>query len=993
MKALTLLLMGGVAATFAWLAIESPADRFGPQVAGVTVGVWLLATAGRVAWSRAHGAAAPFGPLRLHPLSFFLVLVSAVYTLLALEEGDLQLKPSPDQPDFVPGLFTDLTVYYLAVNAAVVAFIALYGQAPRRLLETAVTVQVVYLSPLYEPVVQMDIGAPLMLGNMLVLSAFALSDGREHGLTGFRWTPFGAPLVAFVIAGLLVTITAAYMQHSLVVWAKITPLVLLALLIMNLVREQRQVWLLWAAIVLPTTAMTVQILYKLGEIGNHMGIEFAVRYRFHFLGLVGANTLGLAIAVDLLLILGALFWTRQTLARAGLAALLVPLVPTLLVLRSSSGLVALVAGLAIILVVSWSRQLLVEARRLVSPASALLAAGIVAAVVALVAIPNPYRSEWRGEVSDPTTGRGVRENVWVWSIENFQHHSVTGIGLADRRFEPRAEHVPEFPFRDVTQLAERRQLLGGSGTHWRIFVWGHPHNILLLVAETMGVVGLAVFAWLLAALGLVGLDLVRKPMTRERWLMTVSIAAVGAGLAWSLFALGQDVAYLPLHTWVLLGVLGAGYCLANQARTGRPLRFGVDPAGIWQRVRPAAVPLATVALFVAFLGMVARPAFAEILAQRAQEQRQQGQFADAVDNLELARRLDPLSADYLEDLAQVRSRHGTPQDELSAVKRLAELQPDSATNHTRLGWIYWMHGELDRAVAQFERAAELDPWNALGSNNLMALGLSYIASGRRAEAIAAFKQAVFVDPGAAAQLAWLPLTRPDGSPDRVLDPAYFSRQEPDSRLQPLLRQQLTGPTQDIPSPPLPPAPIRTLYISEVLESAYADYRTELARDPERALGILSALARANAAAGRHDRAVELLLELREQVAEESYVHYDLGLSYVALGRDAEAEQAFRTALELAEESGSYDIYEPFAHYQLGLVHRRANDHELALEEFRATLDTYRWPYFPEAYQALAEEAMLTGHDDEAKATLRKLSYLLGDEAVRGIGTVSGGQHR
>ncbi len=994
--AVALLLAAGVSATFVWLATESPGDRYGPQVAGTAIGVWLVTMAGRLWWTRRVADQHLFGALSFHPIYFVLLISSSVYTLLAMQEADLHFVPSPDQPDFVPGLFTDLSVYYLAVHAGVVALIALYGQTRGRVLETAAAVQVVFLAPLFEPVLQLDTGAPLMLGLVLVIVAYALSERGDEGLPFFRWTPFGAPLVAFLLAGLIVTGTAAYVQHSLVVLAKLGALIMLALLLFQIVRGQRQLWLVWAAVVLPVVGMAIVHLTKMFDIGNNMGIEFAIRLRFHFFGLIGANTIGLALAVDILLILAALFWTQRAIVRAGLLLLLVPVIPSLLSVRSSSGLVALAIAFFVVAVASAKRDVLGEVRRQVlRPYVALAALTLVSAVVAVVVVPNPYQTQWRDEVSDPTTGRGVRAQMWRWALEDIKDNPVVGIGLTDRRFEPRAQRVPEFPFREVTQLIERRLLLGGEGTEWRVFVWAQPHNIVLLVAETMGLVGFAAFAWLCLALGLCGIGLILAPMTRERWVMIVSIAGVGGGLAWSFFALGQDVAYLPLNTWVLLGLLGAGYCMAKPPNAGRAASLFARLRPALDRLRPLAVPVGAALLLVTFLGMVARPVIAETFARRADAHRVQAEFPSAIDDLKIARRFDPLQAGYTDLLAQLYFRTGQQEKERSTLERLLDIQPETASNHARIAWTYWYQGDFPAALAQLERAVQLDPWNSLGSNDVYSLALAYQFAGRRQEAIDTFEQAFFIEPGLINEGAWYPIDHPGFGPDLVLDPAYSSNLS-DERLQLLLRQRVYGLFTNIEPPALPAPADRTLYLSDVLEDGYRDYQTERETDPKRAQGMLSALERTYAAAGLHQRSLDLAREASEELPDKSYVFYDLGLQYAALDRNAEARAAFDEALRLSKSSRSYDIYEPFIYYRLGLLDQKAGDYQAALASFRKTLDTYRWPYFPEAYLALADAATRTGHEKEAASTLRKLDYLLGKSAgknpvIRGAQGPAGSQ--
>ena len=934
--------------------------------------------AGRIYWTKRDAETPLFGPLSFHPLYFLVLIASSVYTTLALHEADLHLQATPDQPDFVPGLFTDLSVYFLGVHAGVVALVALYGHTRGRALETAAAVQIVLLAPLFEPVLGLDIGVPLMVGSALVVLAFALFERGDEGLAQFRWTPFGPPLVVFLFAGLIVTGTAAYMQHSLVVLAKLGALVTLVLILFQLVRGQRQIWLVWAAVVLPTVGMAVAHLVKMFEISDHMGLEFAVRMRFTFFGLIGANTIGLALAVDILLILGALFWTKRPLLRAGLLALLVPAVPSLLSVRSSAGLVALGCGLFVIAVASCKPPVLREIRRRVlSPVGIVAALALVSVVAAIVFVPNPYQAEWRDEVSDPTTGRGVRSQLWRWSVEDIQHNPVVGVGLGDRRFDARTQHVPAFPFRDVTQLIERRLLLGGDGTEWRVFVWAQPHNILLLVVESMGIVGLVPFLWLCAALVWCGINLILKPMTRERWVMTVAIACIGGGLAWSFFALGQNVAYLPLSTWVLLGLLGGAYCMAMPDTTGvEPPKFAALRAAI-DRVRPFAAPATAVTLIIVFLGLVVRPIAAETFYREANEARLDGDFASAIDEMKVVRRLDPFHAGYADFLAQAYYRTAQEDEERTTLERLVEIQPETASNHVRIGWTYWYQGDFSRAVDAFERAVELDPWNSLGSNNVYSLALAYQHAGRRQDAIDTFQQAFFIEPPIVNEGAWYPAEKPGLGPDLLLDPAYASDLN-DPRLQLLLKQRVYGLFTNAEPPELPVAPDETLYLSDVLEDGYRDYLVELATNEERAHGMLSALARTYSRAGLHTRSLELAQELSVALPDESYVFYDLGLEFATLGRDDEARAAFTEALAISQASSAYDIYEPFIHYQLGLLDQEAGDHEAALMEFRKTLDTYRWPYFPQAYEALADAASRTGHDEEADSTRRKLAYLLGE---------------
>ena len=209
---LPLLVQAGVAGSFILVAGSGgDGPNLSPVVAAITAAVWIAGTASRVLWQRWRHTDRPYGALHLDSLSFFLLMSSSAYAVMALRLVDFDPFPTPDRADSLPGLTTELRNYYLGVHAAVVLLIAWYGQTRGRALETAIAVQIVYTTVLYENMLSGAAGLPLLWGNVLVIATAWFARAGEEGLSGFRWSPIGPGVVALTGAAFITAITGAYM--------------------------------------------------------------------------------------------------------------------------------------------------------------------------------------------------------------------------------------------------------------------------------------------------------------------------------------------------------------------------------------------------------------------------------------------------------------------------------------------------------------------------------------------------------------------------------------------------------------------------------------------------------------------------------------------------------------------------------------------------------------------------------------------------------------
>ncbi len=86
-----------------------------------------------------------------------------------------------------------------------------------------------------------------------------------------------------------------------------------------------------------------------------------------------------------------------------------------------------------------------------------------------------------------------------------------------------------------------------------------------------------------------------------------------------------------------------------------------------------------------------------------------GQLGRAVDEMERARTLSPLSLAINVDLARMFQWTGRYDDALRQCRKSLDLDPNFPRAHDQLGQIYQQRGKYDEAIAEFSKALDLDP--------------------------------------------------------------------------------------------------------------------------------------------------------------------------------------------------------------------------------------------------------------------------------------------
>jgi hypothetical protein len=372
---------------------------------------------------------------------------------------------------------------------------------------------------------------------------------------------------------------------------------------------------------------------------------------------------------------------------------------------------ALLAGLALLVPagygwtplerrVTWTpRHSRVAWRALAALAVAALVAGAIYAPQAW----DSFTTTKQDRVFDPVRLVSVNSaNRWVWWKEAagaWSDRPVGGWGAGS------------FP---VTHKLYRRDELPVQ----------QPHSVpLQLLAET-GLVGFALVAAALTALGVAGIARIRAlPAGRERDVAGALLAIAAAWLVHGLFDWDWDIPGVTLPALAALGALGAP---ARVAALGDPET----------RTHYAALGAATL-LLAAFAASATLPALADSKASAAlaNPDREAG-AAQA----EVATRLDPLAVRPLFAAAAIAEGRGRLVDERHYLLRAVDRQPWSALAWLKLAQAALQLADRPGAAAAARRVLELDP-----------------ASGA-ARSLATRAQALLTPPSGSATATGTPLT-------------------------------------------------------------------------------------------------------------------------------------------------------------------------------------------------------------------------------------------
>jgi O-antigen ligase len=839
-------------------------------------------------------------------------------------------------------------------------FIGWYGSERGRLIETALAVQVLLLSLMFETFLFNPASVPV-----LVLTAVALALTRALPWEGearpvdrsIAW--LALPLLLFLAAAAISTALGAYPYASLTITTRVAVMAFFALMLFDGIREDRQRWLIWLAMTAPAVTQGALVTIKVLDIARVMGVSYAFGNRIQLASGVEPNPLGLSLAIGILLVAGALPRVRTAGLRAIAVAALALLLPALIVAYSVPSLMGLAAGLAALTVLYALRPNWRHWRRpatFAAPAGFILI-GII--VIAMYTLPTATRSGLRYTVDDPTTGRS-RVNIWNWSIRDFKEHPLLGAGPA--YYRGRTRYVPaEFPFRDVTKMLERRRLLGDEAGPWRTLVLTHPHNLILSTAEGMGIVGLLALAVVGGAVVAGAIRIMLRRDGDEWWFTAFGLALVVTVFAWSMTALGLDIAMLPLAGWLGLGFVA----IALRGGDARTLRMPRPLAGV--RVRRGLALAAGCAVLLVF---VVRPVGSMSAIKIGRDRITDGNVNGAEQPFTVAGWFEPFDATphILASFTQL--QYGKTAEGFASLKDADARLPENPILLTPLGDVSWLLSDTDAAEQYYLQAIASDPWEAAGRDPYSALALLKASQGKHDEAVQHFADGFFVNPAGVHDGAWLHAKDDTGGVS--LDDTYLGGSDPrvNERLQQALSRRL-----QLFAPPTSPSAPSSFSITDVFDEMEARAHAELPRNRTRGIEMLDQIGLAYHYAGLDTGARRVFTDAVALDPTATYIRYDLAQAEMAAKHDDDAIVELTEVVRLARTSATYDLRLGFAERDLALIANRQKRYSDAIVLMSDALAAYRWGYLPYAYVTLADAYKALGQPGKAQEFVDKERFL------------------
>ncbi len=267
-----------------------------------------------------------------------------------------------------------------------------------------------------------------------------------------------------------------------------------------------------------------------------------------------------------------------------------------------------------------------------------------------------------------------------------------------------------------------------------------------------------------------------------------------------------------------------------------------------------------------------------------------GRYDEALKNLEYAARFMPLVGrdPLFEMLALIYASQADFDHANEALRRQIRVNPNNADAHRRLGDGYVRQGRTAEALTEFLAALLVDPANVLSHVGIAQLQLR---AGNHVEAMRAAREALALDPAQkeARYVLATSLTRTGQAEDAKREFAEFERLQ-----------------------------------TQAAEEAKRKFETD---------GLRRQIA-VSISAGEHAAAVPLLRQLIALEPNEPAHSITLGQSLMKAGQNAEAAEAFETALQ--QRTGDPNVYRYLAEVYLALGDPASS--RLAATRYRETID-------------------------------------------------------
>ncbi len=343
-------------------------------------------------------------------------------------------------------------------------------------------------------------------------------------------------------------------------------------------------------------------------------------------------------------------------------------------------------------------------------------------------------------LAKPGADRG-RLNIWWHTLEMIQENLLTGVGLQNW-----SVYYPVYDQGDVLVL--------GSAPR-------RPHNDFLWIWSELGTPGLALFIWLLWAVGVQVFQKLNRGEEEDRILALFMMAGLLSLLCHSFFSFPRSEVGPSFVFWVALGL------------AGRPMRsydYARSASGMWVRTSAAVGAVAVlVGIFlcvkmVGFERHLTRAFEAQHNGESAQQEAEalrameagrfdhrvylllgeaksaQGDNEGARSVYEAYRALQPYLPAVYNNLGRTEAALGDYQAAERSYLKGLEIFPEDGTLLNNLAAVFKETGEIDRALKIYE---DRSAWSAAAHHNM---GLIYAERGALDQALKGYQKALQLDP-------------------------------------------------------------------------------------------------------------------------------------------------------------------------------------------------------------------------------------------------------